>query len=54
MIEHADETRALKRKDPQFGKELLLANPLTKSAGGQLVGVIIAWRGLNDRFFLVG
>src|ERR1700733_2179354 len=34
MIEHADEARALKRKDPQFGKELLLANPLTKSAGG--------------------
>ena len=44
VIEHADEARALKRQHAQFSKELLLANTLTKSAGGQLVGLIVAWR----------
>jgi hypothetical protein len=33
MIEHLDEARALKRKNPQFSKDLLLANALPKTAG---------------------
>ena len=54
MIKHADEARALKREDPQFSEELLLANALMKSAGGELLGLSIAWHRLNDRLFLVG
>jgi len=53
VIEHADEARALKRQHAQFSKELLLANTLTKSAGRQLVGLIVAWRSLDDRLFLI-
>jgi hypothetical protein len=54
LIKHAGEARALKRKHAQFGKEFLLTDTLPKSAGGQLVGLIIAWRRLDDRLFLVG
>jgi hypothetical protein len=32
VIEHIDEARALKRKKPQFSKNPLLANALSKSA----------------------
>ena len=54
LIEHADQAGTLKRKDAQFGKELLLTNTLMKSAGGWFVGRTIVWRRLDDGFFLVG
>ena len=34
VIEHAEEASALQRKDPEFGKELLLANALPQRTAG--------------------
>jgi hypothetical protein len=54
VIEHVDEARTLQRKDPQFGKQFLLANALAQRAARQVIGLFTTrWR-LNDGFFMVG
>ena len=41
VIEHADQARALQRKDSEFGKEFLLANALAQRAAGQVIVPIV-------------
>jgi hypothetical protein len=53
VIEHFNEARALKGKDPKFGKQLLLTNAQTECATGQILGLIVARAWLNDRLFAV-
>ena len=53
VIEHFNEARALKGKDPKFGKQLLLPNAQTECATGQILGLIVARAWLNDRLFAV-
>ena len=54
VIEHADEVRALKGQDAEFGKQLLLPNTQTQCTPGQILWNIVVRLRLNDRFALVG